>query len=117
MATKYYELTYKLGRHIAAYRKRNKITQEKLAQKTHIIFNTISNIERGIGDPKLSTLMSIAEALNISLCELLDFTQNQSPAPDPTCLRDNISQLITGFDQHYLLTALEQLHALHKLHK
>lgn len=116
MATKYYELTYRVGRHIATYRKQQKISQEKLAEKTHIIFNTISNIERGIGDPKLSTLMSIAEALNIPLCELLDFAQIQHQQASDG-LRDNIFKLITGFDQRYLETAFEQLHALYKLRK
>lgn len=115
MATKYYELTYRVGRHIATYRKQQKMSQEKLAEKTHIIFNTISNIERGIGDPKLSTLMTIANALNIPLCELMNFTEvHQTMACN---IRDNISKLITEFDKEYLETAFEQLLALYKLRK
>ncbi len=115
MATKYYELTYRLGRHIATYRKQKKISQEKLAEKTNIIFNTISNIERGIGDPKLSTLVTIADVPNIPLCELMNFAAIQQPM---LCnIQDNISKLLTGFDKEYLETAFNQLYALYKLRK
>jgi len=52
---------------IADARKRAKITQTVLADKVHIAQGDISGIERGQVDPRLSTLMRVAMALDLDL--------------------------------------------------
>lgn len=49
---------------------RQNMTQYKLAQETGISPKNIRNIEEGISDPRLSTLIRITEALH---CTLSDF--------------------------------------------
>ncbi len=44
-----------------------------LSLKTGLTTRSLSRIECGIIDPKFSTLIKIAEALEIDLCELLNF--------------------------------------------
>ncbi len=79
-AKKRHELTGLLGRRMALLRKRAGFTQESLAQATHreINFNTISVLERGLGDPKISTLNEIARALHITLADLVDFNRDET---------------------------------------
>lgn len=64
----------KLGYKIKYERGKKKVSQLDLALKTSLTTRTISRIECGIIDPKLSTLIKIANALEINLCELINFT-------------------------------------------
>jgi transcriptional regulator with XRE-family HTH domain len=52
-------------------RKAQHLSQEEFAEKSGKMVNTISKIERGIGDPKITTLRDIALGLDIDLLELL----------------------------------------------
>ena len=63
-----------LGRRIAYLRKQQGMSQEDFAEASGKMINTISNIERGLSDPKISTLVSISNALNTSIEEL--FSEN-----------------------------------------
>lgn len=63
----------KLGYKIKFERGKRKISQLDLALKTGLTTRTISRIECGTIDPKISTLMKIAEALEIELIDLVDF--------------------------------------------
>lgn len=72
MMCKKSEFISQLGRKIARIRKMRGLSQFEFADQSGKIVNTISKIERGIGTPRLSTLLDIAEALDISLLELLN---------------------------------------------
>ena len=48
------------------------LSQEEFADKSGKMVNTISKIERGIGDPKITTLRDIATGLDVDLFDLLD---------------------------------------------
>lgn len=61
-----------LGSKIASLRKMRGLNQFEFADVCGKMVNTVSKIERGIGDPRLSTLLDIAKALDIPLTELLD---------------------------------------------
>ena len=63
----------KLGYKIKFERGKRKISQLDLALKTGLTTRTVSRIECGTIDPKLSTLSKIANALEIDLIELLNF--------------------------------------------
>lgn len=67
------ETFLKLGYKIKFERNKAKISQMELALKTGLTTRTISRVECGTIDPKLSTLMKIASSLNLDVKELLDF--------------------------------------------
>lgn len=60
------------GQRIKAARKKAGITQAALAQKLDIPFQSISQWERDIRNPKKETIESIAKALNVDPLELSD---------------------------------------------
>lgn len=61
-----------LRKRVKEYRKQKGLTQQKLAEKTGLSFNTITKIEQGIGDsPTLKTLVKLADALGVSIDELV----------------------------------------------
>lgn len=63
----------KLGYKIKFERSKRKISQLDLSLKTGLTTRTVSRIECGVIDPKFSTLMKIAEALDLNIIDLLDF--------------------------------------------
>ena len=61
-----------LAKSVKEYRRQKGLTQQKLAEKTGLSFNTITKIEQGIGDsPTLKTLVKLADALGVSIDELV----------------------------------------------
>lgn len=56
-----------LTKQLAMARKRAGITQAELSEKVGIAQGDISDIEKGNVDPRLSTIMRIAMALNLDL--------------------------------------------------
>ena len=60
-----------MGLFINELRKENKMTQMELADKIHVTDKAISRWERGIGFPDVQLLPSLAEALYISVAELI----------------------------------------------
>lgn len=61
-----------IGRRIKAERAARKMTQEQLAEKVGLSTITIRQYEAGVRQPSYKILRRIAEALSISLHELLD---------------------------------------------
>ncbi|MBQ7829034.1 MAG: helix-turn-helix transcriptional regulator [Clostridia bacterium] len=60
-----------MGRKIAAARKRLKLTQNDLALRVGVTAQAVSKWEQGRSCPDIAILDEIAEALGISLFELL----------------------------------------------
>lgn len=60
----------KIGRKIAEYRKENSLSIKEFSEKSGISTALISQLERGIGNPSLSILRAIAQALGVSLPSL-----------------------------------------------
>jgi len=59
-------------KNLAKIRKQKGWSQEKLAQEAGISYNTLIKIERnGIENPKIETVIKLANALKISVDELL----------------------------------------------
>lgn len=63
------------GKHFKKIRESKNISQEKLALKAGSYQSTIIRIEKGKANPKLSTLIALAKALDIDLKELTDFKE------------------------------------------
>ena len=60
-----------LAKNMRIERARLKISQLKLAEMAVVSLDTINLIERGVGNPRLHTVISIAKALNVDLNTLL----------------------------------------------
>lgn len=60
----------KIGKFIASCRKRQNLTQEKLAEKLNISYKTVSKWECGKGLPDVSIMQDLCKILNITLNEL-----------------------------------------------
>lgn len=65
------ELIAKLGRRISIERKKRGITLEKLAYEMEISKGNLSDIENGKSDPRYTTLLKIADGLELPLSKLL----------------------------------------------
>lgn len=61
------DLNHLLAYHLSLAREKRNMTQKDLAEKTGIYQAEISKLERGIGNPSLSTLRRIAEGLDMDL--------------------------------------------------
>ena len=66
-----------LGRRIAVARKRAKITQHALAARVGVTAQAVSKWEQGRSCPDIAILDEIADALGISLFELLGMEERQ----------------------------------------
>jgi transcriptional regulator with XRE-family HTH domain len=62
-----------LGKRIQKLRQKVSLTQEQLAEKAEISPKNIGEIERGRGNPTLSSLENLADALGITMAELFDY--------------------------------------------
>jgi len=64
-----------LAARITSLRKQRNLTIEKLAYGNGLSKGRLSELERARGNPTLATLSKIAEGLDISLSELLNFDE------------------------------------------
>ena len=73
---------YVTGAAIRSLREGKRMTQEELAEKIHVSSKAVSKWETGKGFPDISLLEPLAEALDISVIELLsgDAVQNRNKA-------------------------------------
>ena len=56
-----------IGKKIAGIRKQNKMTIKDLAEKAKVTASMLSQLERGLANPSINTLKTIAQALNVPL--------------------------------------------------
>ncbi len=64
----------KFGAKLAYIRKSKKLSQIKLAELVDMNFNYIGQIERGEANVTIKTMITLADALNVELKTLFDFT-------------------------------------------
>lgn len=101
-----------LGKRIAQLRKQNGKSQEEFAEISGKMINTISNIERGISDPKISTLLALSQALDINVLDLLSETKQKS-LHSPVL--ESIINTLTKQDEKTLKIIQKQIQALLEL--
>lgn len=70
------EFLHKFGSLLALYRKRNKMTQEDVSDKTEMTVKTISDLERGEQNSRIFTIYRLAKAANFSLAEVFSEFEN-----------------------------------------
>lgn len=61
------------GNCLQKLRKKKKLTQLQLAEKSGLSLKHLGEIERGRGNPSLESLNSLAESLDLTLPELFSF--------------------------------------------
>lgn len=61
-----------LGEFIATIRKEKQLTQAELARKLNVTDKAVSRWERGLGFPDINTLEPLADALGITLTQLMN---------------------------------------------
>ena len=99
-----------LGKRIAILRKQKGLSQEQFAEISGKMINTISNIERGLADPKITTLLSFSNALNVPIQDLLaDISSKNIPYSETL---KSIIRILEEQDEKTLKTALKQIEAL-----
>jgi len=74
----------KINNFLKTYRKSAKLTQEKVAKLASITTRNYQRIENGLQDPKTSTALLIAQALNTTVEELFPFSQENSSDTNPS---------------------------------
>lgn len=67
-------LEKKFGAKLAYIRKQRKLSQMKLAELVDMNFNYIGQIERGDANVTIKTIVLIANALEVKVAELFNFT-------------------------------------------
>lgn len=65
-----------LGRRIRALRRLKRVTQQQLARQINLSASQLSNIERGVKEPKPELLEKMAAALNIPREEFFGFSES-----------------------------------------
>lgn len=70
-------LAQQFGSRVRTLRKKRDLTQEKLAEAADLSVNFISFVERGIKSPSLASMERIAQALNVPIMELFNFSEEE----------------------------------------
>ena len=99
-----------LGNRIREIRKRQGLSQEKLAERAGISAQYVSNIERGKENPTLDLLLRLSEALKVSLGQMCDF-ENVGDM-DQRKMRSAVGKMLRNTDREGLAVALKVLKAL-----
>lgn len=71
-----------LGAFIAGIRKEKQITQAELAKRLHVTDKAVSRWERGVGYPDINTLEPLADALGVTLTELMKCSRDKEKSSD-----------------------------------
>ena len=66
------DIRVRFGKALRAYRTRQRLTQEELAERSGLSHKFIGEIERGLGNPTIETVSQIAAALTISIGDLFE---------------------------------------------
>ena len=65
------DLRGRLGTRLKQLRRARRMTQEQLAERAGLSYKFVGEVERGQGNPTLTTMAALAEALGVGLIDLL----------------------------------------------
>lgn len=84
-----------LGSFLVMLRKEKNMTQKQLADKIHVTDKAISKWERGVGIPDITNLEALADALDVTVAELIQCKRQEEAFVKP----EQVSELVnTTFD-------------------
>lgn len=95
----------KTGKQFARVRNTKKLTQDVVAEKAKITVPTLSKIENGTTDSKISTLEKVAMAMGVSPSEIF-IEANTIPLDLPILLQDIVAML--RYEDNETLEAIKQ---------
>jgi transcriptional regulator with XRE-family HTH domain len=95
------QLLLSLGKLVAKLRKRKNLTQAQLAELIQVEPETISRLERGVAAPSIPRVVSLAEALGVSVSELL--TASSPLSSDKVALLERELRSLSKSDQDFVL--------------
>ncbi len=98
-----------LGARIKEIRKKQGLSQDRLAERAGISAQYVSNIERGKENHTLALLLQLADALKVSLGEMCDF---EFGGMDRKEIRSAVRELLSTGDRDRLQIALKVLKAV-----
>ena len=97
----------KLGQFIAEIRKEKKMTQAELASKLQVTDKAVSKWERGLGLPDINSIEPLADALGISVAEVMQAERIRTG----NVTQENASAMLTNaFDMVKQQRILERKH-------
>lgn len=97
----------KLGQFIAEIRKEKEMTQAELASKLHVTDKAVSKWERGLGLPDINSIEPLADALGISVAEVMQAERIQADH----VTSENASEMLTNaFDMVKQQRRMERKH-------
>ncbi len=67
------KLIQQLGKRIYDLRKSRNLTRDNFCYKNYLDPSNLAKYEKGLVEPKYTTLVKIAKAFNMTISELLDF--------------------------------------------
>ena len=91
------DLRGRVGARLKQLRQARRLTQEQLAERAGLSYKFIGELERGRGNPTLTTLGALAEALGVGLIDLLP-VETERPrlsARQATQVREALASLET----------------------
>jgi len=65
------DLRGRLGARLRQLRHARRLTQEQLAERAGLSYKFVGEVERGLGNPTLTTLAALSQALGVGLVDLL----------------------------------------------
>jgi transcriptional regulator with XRE-family HTH domain len=91
------DLRGQVGARLKQLRQARRLTQEQLAEKAGLSYKFIGEVERGRGNPTLTTLAALSSALGVGLIDLLG-VETERPKLTPrqaSQVRDALASLET----------------------
>jgi transcriptional regulator with XRE-family HTH domain len=74
------EVRARFGAALRERRVRQHLTQEELAERSGLSYKFIGEVERGKGNPTLTTIASLADALSVNMSDLVTDAEGSRPA-------------------------------------
>lgn len=105
------ELELSIGQRIRLARQRAGLTQEDLAAQISRTAESISNIERGLQEPNIRTMQSLAKALDIPVTEFFEFADDSSSPDERRQLEFQLRDIGRRLSDRDLFIAVAQLQA------
>ena len=90
-------LREQVGARLKQLRQGRRLTQEQLAERAGLSYKFVGEVERGKGNPTLTTLAALSEALGVGLIDLLGL-ESEKPkltARQASQVRDALASLET----------------------
>lgn len=94
-----------IGIRIGELRKQKGFTQEKLAERMGVSPKYLSSIERGKENPTLTTIINLAQSMDVEIADIFTFLEVE----DPSKRKSLITSLLKEADEDQLKKALRIL--------